>query len=161
MGQQQLLLLVLTTIIVALATLAGIQSYTQSQRQSAINHMTQKSIEIASDVQAHAQRPAMLRPDNETANGGENENLVVDFSELQHYETVDDGYGGDHVDPYATYSLNGWDSLPDEFEDENPCPDDEDEYVNIVAAYSEAHDVSVCVTITGTGPDDLDVNVAE
>jgi len=141
-----------------MATLAGIQAFSESQRQSAINHMTQKSIEIASDVQEYAQRPAMLRPDNETAKDGENENLVVDFGELKHYETDDSEYDGDHVDPYATYSLNGHGTLPDDY-NEDACPDNNP--VNTVEAYSDEHDVSVCVTITGTGPDDLDANVAE
>jgi hypothetical protein len=158
MGQQQLLLLVLTTIIVGMATLAGIQAFSESQRQSVINHMTQKSIEIASDVQQFAQRPAMLRPGNDTAEDDDASALVVGFSELPHYEPETDGVGGDdYFDEVARYSLNGWNSLPDDF-NEDACPDD---YVNIVAAYSEAHDVSVCVTITGTGPDDLDANVAE
>jgi hypothetical protein len=53
---------------------------------------------------------------------------------------VEDGYGGDHVDPYATYSLSGHSTLPDGY---NPgaCPDDSPP--NTVEAYSRAHDVSV------------------
>jgi len=51
MGQQQLLLLVLTTIIVALAAFAGIQAFSESQRQSAIDQMTQKALDIAIEVQ--------------------------------------------------------------------------------------------------------------
>jgi len=156
-AQQQLLLLVHSGIIVGLATVAGIAAFQESQRQSAINHITQKSIEITSKVQEYAQRPAM-RPNIETANSGENEDLVVDFGELKHYETVADGYGSDHVDPYATYSLNEWNSLPDGFNHEDACPDD---FVNVVAAYSEEHDVSVCVGITGTSADDLETGVAE
>ena len=59
---------------------------------------------------------------------------------------MEDGYGGDHADPYATYSLNGHSTLPDGY---NPgaCPDDSP--INTVEAYSRAHDVSVCVSITG------------
>jgi hypothetical protein len=154
MGQQQLLLLVLTTIIDGLASLAGIQAFSVSQRQSAINHMTQKSIEIASDVQEYAQRPDFIHPENTTGNT----DLVIDFGELPHYETDDSDYGGDHVDPYATYSLNGNSTLPDGY-NEDACPDNNP--VNTVEAYSEEHDVSVCVSITGTSPDDLEVGVAE
>jgi hypothetical protein len=40
MGQQQLLLLVLTTIIVWMATLAGIRAFSESQRQSPIRATT-------------------------------------------------------------------------------------------------------------------------
>jgi len=156
MGQQQLLLLVLVSVIVGLATVAGINAYQESQKQSAINHITQKAIEIATSVQEYAARPDYLRPKNQT---GEKD-LVIDFSELQHYETVEDGYGGDHVDPYATYSLNGHNSLPDAYdEDGDPCPDNNP--INTVEAYSEKYDVSVCVSINGTTKDDLEAGVAE
>ena len=63
MGQQQLLLLVLVSVIVGLATVAGINAYQESQKQSAINHITQKAIEIATSVQEYAARPDYLRPD--------------------------------------------------------------------------------------------------
>lgn len=153
MAQQQLLLLVLSTVITGLAVVAGIGAFTESRRQSAVNHITQKSIEIASRVQEYAQRPDFMRPGNETGN----RDLVIDFGELDHYETVEDGYGGDHVDPYAIYSLNGHSSLPSAYNDD-ACPDNNP--VNTVEAYSEEHDVSVCVSITGTSADDIKVGVA-
>ena len=154
MGQQQLLLLVLITIVVGLATVAGINAYQESEKQSAINHITQKSIEIASDVQEYAARPDYMRSENQT---GETE-LVVDFSELKQYQTDDDQWGGDHVDPYATYSLNGHSSLPNGYNDD-ACPDNNP--INTVEAYSQEHDVSVCVSITGTSVDDLNAGVAK
>jgi hypothetical protein len=81
MGQQQLLLLVLTTIIVGMATLAGIQAFSESQRQSAIDHMTQRALDIAADIQEYAQRPEFMRRENTTADPGDSD-LVVGFSEL-------------------------------------------------------------------------------
>lgn len=158
MGQQQLLLLVLTTIIIAISTLAGIQAFSESQRQSAINRMTQKAVEIASDVQEYAQRPAILRPGNDTAED-EASALAIGFSELPHYEPKSDGIGGDdYFDEVAQYSLNGSNSLPDDYND-NACPDNG--HVNTVNAYSEKHDVSVCVSITGTSAQDLETGVAQ
>ena len=154
MGQQQLFLLVLTTIIVGLATVAGINAYQESQKQSAINHITQKAVEIASDVQEYAVRPAHMRPENQT---GEKD-LVVDFGELSMYETNGASGNGDHVDPYATYSLNGHSTLPDGYNPE-ACPNDSP--INTVEAYSSEHDVSVCVSITGPSADDLEAGVAE
>ena len=154
MGQQQLLLLVLITIIVGLATVAGINAYQESEKQSAINHITQKSIEIASDVQEYAARPDYMRSENQT---GETE-LVVDFSELKQYQTDDDQWSGDHMDPFATYSLNGHSSLPNGYNDD-ACPDNNP--INTVEAYSQEHDVSVCVSITGTSVDDLNAGVAK
>jgi len=153
-GQQQLLLLVLTTIIVGLATVAGFNAYQESRKQSATDHITQKAIEIAMDVQVYARRPGTHRSENTTGDS----DLVVDFGELSHYETDGSAHDGDHVDPYATYSLNGHSTLPEGY---NPdaCP--ENSSVNTVEAYSRAHDVSVCVSITGTTVDDLTTGVAE
>lgn len=80
--------------------------------------------------------------------------LVVRFSELPPDDTEDDGAGDDdYSDQVATSSLNGHSSLPDGY---NPdaCPDDG------FNAYIEEHDVSVCVSITGTSADDLDAGMA-
>jgi hypothetical protein len=71
---------------------------------------------------------------------------------------VEDGYGGDHVDPYATYSLNGHSTLPEGY---TPDACANDSPVNTVEAYSWAHDVSVCVSITGMLANDLEAGVAE
>lgn len=159
MGQQQLLLLVLVTVVVGFAIVAGIDAFQLGQRQSAINHMTQEAIDIADDVQEYAQRPDLSRPENETAGDSEDSDLVVGFSELQHYDTFDDGSeGDDYTDQVATYSLNGHSSLPDDY-DESACPDDDP--INTVEAYSERHDVSVCVSITGTSSHDLKAGVAK
>lgn len=152
MGQQQLLLLVLVTLIVGLATVAGLNAYQESRKQSAIDHITQKAIEIAADVQIYARRPSMYRSENTTGD----EDLVVDFGELSHYETDDSSYDGDHVDAYATYSLNGHSTLPEGY-NSDACPDNSP--INTVEAYSRAHDVSVCVSITDPSADDLTVGV--
>ena len=42
-----------------------------------------KGLEIAIDVQTYMKRPAHLRPENQTGH----HDPVVDFSELQHYDT--------------------------------------------------------------------------
>jgi hypothetical protein len=51
--------------------------------------MTQKAIEIASDARECAWR-AMLQPNDEAVSPDENKNLVLDFSEPQHYDTCVD-----------------------------------------------------------------------
>jgi len=58
----------------------------------------------------------------------------------------------------ATYSLNGHNSRPNDY-DESACPDNNP--INTVEAYSRAHDVSVCVRITGTSVDDVNAGVAQ
>ena len=158
MGQQQLLLLVLITIVVGFATVAGLNAYQESNKRSAINHITQKALEIAVDVQTYAKRPAHMRLSNSTAEDDDDE-LVVGFSELPHYDTQADGAGGeDYFTEWAQYSLNGHSSLPGDY-DPDACPDNDP--VNTVNAYSEQHAVSVCVGIAGPSKDDLEAGVAE
>jgi hypothetical protein len=57
----------------------------------------------------------------------------------------------------ATYRPNGHNSRPNDY-DESACPDNNP---NTVEAYGRAHDVSVCVSITGTSADDLKTGVAK
>jgi type II secretory pathway pseudopilin PulG len=56
MGQQQLLLLVLATIIVGIATVVGIQAFSQNNVKSNADAMLNDAVRIASDAQAWAQK---------------------------------------------------------------------------------------------------------
>ncbi len=58
MGQQQLLLLVLSTVIVALVTVAGIQAFEQGSTRFGQEALTQTAVTIATDIQAEARTPA-------------------------------------------------------------------------------------------------------
>lgn len=60
MGQQQLLLLVLSTVIVGLATVAGIQAFSENQAQAAQDALTQRGTSISSDVQGAYGRPSQM-----------------------------------------------------------------------------------------------------
>ncbi|MFB6280385.1 MAG: hypothetical protein ABEK75_12835 [Salinibacter sp.] len=60
MGQQQLLLLVLSTVIVGLATVAGIQAFSESQQQAAQDALVQRANSLASDIAAAANKPNQL-----------------------------------------------------------------------------------------------------
>ena len=60
MGQQQLLLLVLATVIVGLATVAGIQAFEQGQTRANQDALTQSAVKIASDIQAKAKEPSQF-----------------------------------------------------------------------------------------------------
>ena len=57
MGQQQLLLLVLATVIVGLATVAGIQAFEQGSTRAEADALTQTAVKIASDIQAKTEEP--------------------------------------------------------------------------------------------------------
>lgn len=60
MGQQQLLLLVLSTVIVGLATVAGIQAFEQGSTRANQDALTNTAVKIASDMQANLQEPAQF-----------------------------------------------------------------------------------------------------
>jgi hypothetical protein len=60
MGQQQLLLLVLSTVIVGLATVAGIQAFSENQRQAEVDALTQRAVTIATDLKAADSKPNSL-----------------------------------------------------------------------------------------------------
>ncbi|WP_118830615.1 hypothetical protein [Salinibacter ruber] len=60
MGQQQLLLLVLSTVIVGLATVAGIQAFSENQAQASQDALVQRGTSIASDVQGLAGKPSQM-----------------------------------------------------------------------------------------------------
>jgi hypothetical protein len=60
MGQQQLLLLVLATVIVGLATVAGIQAFEQGQNRANQDALTQQAVKVASDIQAKVKEPSQF-----------------------------------------------------------------------------------------------------
>jgi hypothetical protein len=60
MGQQQLLLLVLSTVIVGLATVAGIQAFSENQAQAQEDALVQRSINIGNDVLAAHNEPSQF-----------------------------------------------------------------------------------------------------
>jgi hypothetical protein len=140
MGQQQLLLLVLATVIVGLATVAGINAFEQNQKQSTADAMTQEALRIASDVQAH-----VLKPDQF---GGGTALTDVTLDDLPQYDS--DPYEG----PNANYTIGG-NSGPGDF-DSDACAGGGDSQVK---AYNSDSDISVCVDISGTQSDDLDTGI--
>ena len=60
MGQQQLLLLVLSTVIVGLATVAGIQAFSENQAQASQDALVQRGTSIASDIQGLQGKPTQM-----------------------------------------------------------------------------------------------------
>jgi hypothetical protein len=60
MGQQQLLLLVLSTVIVGLAAVAGIQAFDENQQQATQDAMVQRGTTIISDIKAELSKPEQL-----------------------------------------------------------------------------------------------------
>ena len=60
MGQQQLLLLVLSTVIVGLATVAGIQAFSENQAQASQDALVQRGTSVASDIKGLQGKPNQL-----------------------------------------------------------------------------------------------------
>ena len=60
MGQQQLILLVLATIIVGLAIIVGIRAYSENSNKAAVDAMMQDATRIANDAQSWHKRPAAM-----------------------------------------------------------------------------------------------------
>ena len=58
MGQQQLILLVLATIIVGLAIVVGIRAFNENNIKSNADSMLQDAVRMANDAQAWKQKPA-------------------------------------------------------------------------------------------------------
>ena len=74
MGQQQLLLLVLSTVIVGLATVAGIQAFSENQEKATQDALVQRAINIGNDVLAAHNEPSQF--------GGTNLNDNPDASDV-------------------------------------------------------------------------------
>ena len=77
MGQQQLLLLVLSTVIVGLATVAGIQAFSDNQAQASQDALVQKGTSIASDIQGLAGKPAQMGGVDLTSSGSATASGIV------------------------------------------------------------------------------------
>ena len=58
MGQQQLILLVLATVIVGIAIIIGIRAFTENGIRANSDAMVQDMVRMASDTQAWKQKPA-------------------------------------------------------------------------------------------------------
>jgi type II secretory pathway pseudopilin PulG len=139
MGQQQLLLLVLATVIVGLATVAGINAFEQNQKQATADAMTQEAMRIASDIQAYALKPEQMGglPSGETLTD-------INFDDLAQYDVSG---AGPYEGPNGSYQIGSSIGTAS-------CSGDQTVYAN-----NTDNNVSICVGITGTSSDDLTTNV--
>lgn len=95
MGQQQLLLLVLATVIVGIATVVGITAFDQNSAKSNADAMMNDAVRIASDIQAWAKKPQPF--------GG-----PVDYGDMTNADFSKIGYGGTaatYKNTNGTYTL--------------------------------------------------------
>lgn len=90
MGQQQLILLVLATVIIGIAIVVGIRAFTENDAKANADALMQDAVRMASDIQAAIKKPEPF--------GG-----VDDFSAALNFGTI--GYPVDANDEYI--NLNG------------------------------------------------------
>lgn len=81
MGQQQLLLLVLGIVIVGIAVIVGMSSFSEGSVKTNSDALLQSALRIASEAQTWKSKPEMFAgsPDH-------TKNLPTDFSDLTFYE---------------------------------------------------------------------------
>ena len=101
MGQQQLLLLVLSIVIVGTAIVVGINAYTENSVRTNWDSLLQEGLRIANDAQSWQQKPELFggSPDAQKASGTPFNG--IDFNKLG-YNTDAIGTAGD-----CYISLNG------------------------------------------------------
>lgn len=94
MGQQQLLLVILVTIIVGIATVVAINTFSSASDNANVDAVTNDVAQIASSAQAYYMRPAMM-------GGGGNSFDGMTMEDLTFAGEVDSG------DPMTATNENG------------------------------------------------------
>jgi len=90
MGQQQLLLVILVTIIVGIATVVAINTFGSAADQANIDAVTNDVATLASSAQGFYMRPAMLGGGSRSFNTGGEGGLGVSFQGLSFPATAVD-----------------------------------------------------------------------
>lgn len=104
MGQQQLILLVLATVIVGIAIVVGIRAFTENSAKSNADAMMQDAVRIANDAQAWKKKPVPF------GGAGTADLSAATFGDLGY--AVDDNDATPHVSAATEYeNINGTYSL--------------------------------------------------
>jgi len=152
MGQQQLLLLVLATVIVGLATVAGIQAFEQGQTRANQDALTSTAVKIASDVQARIKEPSQFGGyDGKIGDATSNitlEELGYSTTSDNEYEAADGSCG---IVKGGANSPNNISKDQVESSDFSGSPG--------IEILCESNDNEVLAGVSGTNPDDI-VSVA-
>ncbi len=85
MGQQQLLLLVLTIVLVGVAVAAGIDAFSENQKKTSSDLMLSEAVQLAGEVQAWKTKPAAF------GGLGDNDLSTISIGALGYETTIVDG----------------------------------------------------------------------
>ena len=139
MGQQQLLLLVLGIVIVGLAVVVGIQAFSENQVKANSDAMVNDGVRIASDVQAWALKPAAFG-----GNGGW-DGTAPGFNDIGYSTNTN----GDYKNLNGTYTVDGT----------TDCSGGAMSADVYIAGTNADTGNSVCIGVSGTGPEDIETQV--
>lgn len=99
MGQQQLILLVLATIIVGVAIVVGINAFSENSVKNNYDQLLQRTTTMATEAQAWKQKPEVFGGQGGTYGGGNFTGLtfntlgMVPSTETTAYTCITDGHG--------------------------------------------------------------------
>ena len=148
MGQQQLLLLVLATVIVGLATVAGIQAFEQGSKRANQDALTQTAVKIASDMQANAKKPTQFGGQgvDELASG--NGGGTISLGDMGYDSTgTGSNYEGGSSDLYETT--------------DGACGIEDGDTTSSMEVRCESADANVIVTVSSLDSDGIETTTQE
>lgn len=154
MGQQQLLLLVLSIIIVGLAVVVGIDAFSENRIKANADALVGDAMRIASDIQVWALKPEQVGGGGGTADAITALGLLDSPFEVLGYGPSGGGECGESA-PSETYSnVNGCFVIAPLV-----CPDaepsvDEGQVLAILALNFDSENVA-CINVTGTRSENI------
>lgn len=123
MGQQQLILLVLATIIVGVAIVVGINAFSENSVKNNYDQLLQRTLTVANEAQAWKQKPEVFGGQGGTYGGGVFTGLT--FNALGMANGGDDGgTATDYTclkDGHGTYELTSINASPLTVTGRNPA----------------------------------------
>lgn len=143
MGQQQLLLLVLASVIVGLAVIAGIDAFEENQIRSNADAMTTEVVGIASSFQAWA-----LKPEQFGGGGG-----------WSNFSAGNASFSDAGIDSTSTYTTAPFEVTDDPSTLSGTCGLASGDGKLFVGGQNTDHGNSVCVAIDGPSSDAITTDI--
>jgi hypothetical protein len=143
MGQQQLLLLILASVIVGLAVIAGIDAFEENQVRSNADAMTTEVVDMASDFQAWA-----LKPNQFEGGGG-----------WSNFTASNVGFADVGIDSTSTYTTSAYEVTSDPTNLSGTCGLSSGDGKIFVGGQNTDYGNSVCVAIDGPNSEDITTDI--
>ncbi|ARA94477.1 hypothetical protein AWN76_015810 [Rhodothermaceae bacterium RA] len=138
MGQQQLLLLVLSIVIVGTAIVVGINAYSENSVRANFDTLLQETLRVASDAQSWKQKPAIFGGSPDSTKSIPADFNGITFPKIGYSGNVTNG-GTCFETLNGTFQLNGSTSGL------------------IIKAVNESNTNAVEITVTGTREPDIEI----